>query len=84
MNKIQEIITAWKLSFTPTEKQVELAKQRYEVCESCENKKNVVGKFPVCGLCFCPLNKKTFSPKKNSCQINKWNEVDKKFLDILI
>lgn len=83
MNKVQEIVLAWKLSISPTERQVDLAKERFNVCESCENKRNVIGKFPVCGLCFCPLNKKTFSPKKNSCEINKWNSVDKKYDDIL-
>jgi hypothetical protein len=83
MNKLQEIIIAWNLSIRPTEPQIDLAKERFSICENCENKKDVIGKFPVCGLCYCPLNKKTFSPKLNSCEIGMWNNVDEKYKTIL-
>jgi hypothetical protein len=80
MNKIEEIFKAWKISYNPTNEQNELAAARLEICSKCEHKAhNETLGLTLCGLCGCPLNKKSFSPKANACDIGKWNLVDKKY-----
>ena len=81
MNKLQEIFTAWNISFNPNNEQNELASKRIEVCNTCENKKkNVIG-ANYCGLCGCALKAKVFTPVKNACPAGKWDKIDNVMVD---
>jgi hypothetical protein len=79
MNKLQEIFTAWKTSFNPTESQKELATLRSEICAGCEHKQVIA--FARCGLCGCPISGKIHSPVQNACPAGKWGEIDKHFFE---
>lgn len=72
MNKIREIVTAWAISFSPTEEQKAKAEQRLEICQSCENAgQGPLG--PFCKLCGCAFRAKVFTPVQNGCPAGKWN-----------
>jgi hypothetical protein len=77
MNKIQEIFTAWNISFNPNDEQAELASKRIEICNSCEHKKQNVLFKNVCELCGCSLSKKVFTPIVGGCPDGRWNDIDK-------
>jgi hypothetical protein len=82
MNVI-EIINAWKIANNPTPKQEELAKLRFKICDTCPSKKVItkkIGLATVCDKCGCPISKKIFSPKFNSCPLEKWAEVDNRYI----
>jgi rubredoxin len=83
MNKIQEIFTAWAISFDPNQEQSELASERIAICNECEFKATT----PIihCSLCGCALRAKIFTPLKGNevtptCPQHKWKEVEDKFL----
>jgi len=76
MNKIQEIFTAWGISFNPNSEQSELASKRIEICNSCEHKKQNAIFKNVCELCGCALKAKIFTPVKGACPAGKWDIVD--------
>ena len=76
MNKIQEIFTAWNISFNPNDEQAELASKRIEICNSCEHKKQNTLFKNVCELCGCSLSKKVFSPIAGACPDGRWNDID--------
>jgi hypothetical protein len=79
MNKITEIVTAWMVSFNPTDEEKLLAEKRYEICFTCPNRVNKLG-VEVCDACGCPLSKKIFTLKDQStCPLNKWDEVNTEF-----
>jgi hypothetical protein len=71
---IKEIIEAWIISHSPTEKQKILAEKRAEVCKECPHRKDVL--VSICGLCGCPISKKIFTNDYNPCPDKKWKEVD--------
>lgn len=82
----KEVFTAWVKSFKPTLEEAKLAKERFNVCLSCDIRKEVIKGndwSAFCGKCGCPLNKKVFSNIFNSCPMEKWKEVDSKYLPIL-
>ena len=79
MNKIQEIFTAWAISFDPNEMQSELASERIQICDSCEFK--ATDPIIHCSICKCALRAKIFSPVKGACPQGKWEEVDNKHLE---
>ena len=82
MNKIKEIVTAWMISFNPSEDEKILAEKRYEICTSCPNRVTKLGK-EVCNACGCPLSKKIFTLKdQDSCPLKKWNDVETEFRKI--
>lgn len=70
MNKIEEIITSWLISYDPNNEQSELAAKRIEICDSCEFK-IVRLNIPICSACGCPLSRKVFTPV-GSCIKKKW------------
>ena len=75
-----EIINAWKIAYNPTPRQLKLANLRGEVCNSCPSKQVITKNLEIgtiCGECGCPLSKKIFSPKYNTCPLKKWEEIDK-------
>jgi hypothetical protein len=80
MAKVKEIFSAWGIMFNPNDAQAELATERIQICNMCENKRNE----PVihCGMCGCALKAKVFSPVNGACPAGKWAEVDDKFLKI--
>lgn len=79
MNKIEEIVTAWMVSFNPTDEEKLLAEKRYEICNSCPNRVTKLG-IEVCKKCGCPLSKKIFTLKdQESCPIKKWDDVNAEF-----
>jgi len=83
MNKLQEIFTAWGITFNPNEIQNELAYERIAICNGCENKTtNVIG-MNTCGLCGCVLKAKVFSPVMDACPAHKWLHIEKKYKNIL-
>jgi hypothetical protein len=65
MNKIEEIVKSWAISFNPTEEQQENAVNRLNICHSCEHMER--GVFDKCGLCGCFLKGKVFSPREKAC-----------------
>jgi hypothetical protein len=79
MAKVKEIFSAWGIMFNPNDAQAELATERIQICNGCENKKTEP--FIHCGLCGCALKSKIFSPVQGACPDNRWNEVDAKFLN---
>lgn len=66
----KEILQAWKNVLSPTDEVEGLAKERYDTCNSCDEKIEFLS-IEVCGQCYCPLKGKTHSPE-NSCPLNKW------------
>lgn len=83
MNKIKEIVTAWIVSFNPSNEEKLLAEKRYEICFSCEHRANNLLNIEVCKSCGCPLSKKIFTLKdQESCPLKKWDKVDVEFREI--
>lgn len=79
MNKALEIFEAWAIMFNPDDAQAELASERIQICDACENKQ--MSPMIHCSLCICPLKAKIYSPINGACPAGKWNEVDNKFLN---
>lgn len=72
MPDLYEIFESWKISFSPTEKQQEIAEERIRVCNECDYKEYLAFTY-ICGACGCPLKKKVYSPKgKTACPLKKW------------
>lgn len=88
-NKIEEIFTAWKISFNPNDAQADLAAKRIQICDSCEFKDVVetpVVKITRCSICGCALKGKiytarTYMDEGGSCPKQKWREVEKEWLE---
>jgi hypothetical protein len=76
MNKIQEIFSAWNISFNPNDNQSELALKRIEICNSCEHKKQNALFKNVCDLCGCSLKAKVFTPVLGACPDGRWDGID--------
>jgi hypothetical protein len=74
LNKIQEIFTAWGISFNPSDAQVQIASDRIEICDTCENKRT----SPIihCGLCGCALRAKIYTPVDDACPAGKWPKIE--------
>jgi len=88
MNKIEEIFKSWRISFNPDDDQVELAKGRIEICDSCEFKEEAgdnILRFTRCTVCGCVLKGKIYTPKTyldegGSCPKEKWKDVEDEWL----
>jgi hypothetical protein len=80
---IKEIVSAWMISFNPSEEEKVLAEKRYEVCSGCDKRGlNKLG-IEVCKACGCPLSKKIFTLKdQESCPLKKWDNVNQEFRKI--
>ena len=74
MNKLQEILESYLISFNPTQEQKELAEKRLQVCNDCEFW--IQGTIrDYCNKCGCTTSAKVFSPKgADSCPMKKWIE----------
>lgn len=81
---LKEIYKSWLISFNPTNTQRNLSKDRIAICNECPSlsKRLNINKdwAAYCGECGCPINKKVFSMSTNPCPLNKWNEIDEKYL----
>lgn len=81
-----EIINAWITAANPNETQTQLAKERLNVCMSCDFRKEFIHNkewSALCGACGCPIKKKIFTDQYGSCPKNKWNELEDKYKSIL-
>ena len=75
MNKLVEIGKAWITAANPSPEQKLIAEHRLAVCDGCEHKTHQdIMNFWYCNACGCPLNKKVFSPMKDSCPKQKWEQ----------
>ena len=84
--KYKEIFHAWLTSFNPSKEELVIAQERLDVCMGCEYKKELIKKSKwsaYCDKCGCPLNKKIFSNTYNPCPLEKWIEVDSKYLKLI-
>lgn len=82
-----EIINAWFTSINPNETESNLAKERVNICLKCDFRKEVIRNkkwSAVCGKCGCPIQKKIFTNQYGSCPLNKWDEVEKKYIKNLL
>ena len=75
MNKIKEIVISWWRAENPTKQQSDVAEKRLAVCMKCDSRKESSVFDYVCGECGCPLGKKIFTPKIDSCDLGKWNHI---------
>jgi hypothetical protein len=74
MVNLAEIVKSWENATFPTEELKKRATERAAICAGCEMVRKVAIpglSFAYCGVCNCPISKKTYSPKK-SCPLNKW------------
>jgi hypothetical protein len=83
-----EIATSWYNKLIHSDKLKKLADERFNICLSCEHKKEIFeGKewSLKCGACGCPLKGKVYTPntyfhKGGSCPLEKWKEVEDEYL----
>lgn len=83
MNKFQEILTAWRNKWNPTEEMKKLSEMRLRICKECAWRKEVIEGINwsvICGQCGCPLDAKSHSPVKGACPLGKWNDVENTML----
>lgn len=87
MINVKDIFNSWIKSFNPPQKELNRAKERFEICLGCEFRKEMIENKKwtlVCGSCGCPLQAKVYSSVINPCPENKWEAVDKKYDSIPI
>lgn len=81
---IRKIVEAWSISLNPSEKQIELANKRWNICETCPNKvetfKDKEWSY-ICGACGCPLKKKIFTNEDDGCPKGFWVDVEKDYFE---
>lgn len=83
MIDIKDIFDSWTKMVSPTDIELQRAKDRFQVCLGCEFKKELIKNkvwSMFCDECGCPLEAKVYSSTINPCPKNKWEEVDKKYL----
>jgi len=74
---VEDIFKSWIKTINPTEEQLQLAKERLDICNTCPSKQKGMGKMNICNLCNCPISYdekpigKTYS-EKNDCPLHKW------------
>jgi hypothetical protein len=67
---IKELIKGWAFEMMPNEERQEIAANRYEICNTCEDK-DIRYNEEYCKQCGCVLKSKIFHEGAN-CPINKW------------
>jgi hypothetical protein len=79
-NKVKEIAEAWIIAASPTDKQLKLAADRYEICKTCSNLETALERTKLeylkCSMCGCPISKKIFTATYSACPDNKWIDVE--------
>jgi hypothetical protein len=78
---LKEIANSWLIAANPSPLQKEIAQKRYNTCLQCEHYRETraVTHDEHCNDCGCPLRKKIFSPKFNSCPQDKWLDIDTQY-----
>jgi hypothetical protein len=71
-----KIAKAWITSYNPTEKELNIANERYSICNICPSKVKTILSYDKCNECGCPISKKIFSDQFNDCPLEKWELVD--------
>lgn len=87
MINLKDIFNSWITSVNPSETELQRAKERFEICSTCEFKKQVLEKkewILYCGACGCIIKGKVYSSVVNPCPKNKWEDVDRKYKSIPI
>ena len=74
-----KIAKAWIASYNPNEKQLNMAKDRYTICDVCPSKVESTMFNYKCNECGCPISKKIFSSTFNDCPLSKWESIDLKY-----
>lgn len=80
---MKEIITAWIIKAKPNDSQKKLAEERYQICEQCPERKNLLSNrkwSEHCGECGCLLEGKVFTRSYDACPLHKWLPVEAKYL----
>ena len=89
MNKIEEIFTAFRISFNPNSEQFDLASKRIMICNDCEFKSilELTSTLTIarCSVCGCILKGKiytvlTYQDPSGSCPKEKWKSVEEQWL----
>ena len=71
-NIIEGWVNKWNEESLPPHQKL-TAKNRMALCNTCENKKNILNLYFYCKGCGCKLPEKTFSFRDtNICPLNKW------------
>ncbi len=81
-----EIVNAWVIAANPNETQAQLAKERFDVCSTCDFRKEFIQNkewSTICGPCGCPIKKKIFTDQMGSCPEKKWNILEENYKSIL-
>lgn len=85
MIDLKDIFISWAKSYNPSKLEFDRAKERFDICSSCEFKKELLKKKEwsiYCGVCGCLIKKKVFSDSISPCPKNKWEAVDIKYKTI--
>jgi hypothetical protein len=84
--KVAEIAEAWIIATNPTDEQLKLADDRYEICKTCPNLRKVLARTKLeylqCGKCGCPISKKIFSNSYGACPAGKWIDVENQYFNL--
>ena len=78
---LKEISEAWIIAAKPNETQKKLAQLRYGICHECPFSNTILG-VEICGKCGCPISKKIFTNKYDSCPEHKWKEIESEFFEL--
>jgi hypothetical protein len=74
MNKLQIIMDGWKNFVFKSPEVEKIAKQRAEICSSCDNCVFISGKGVGCSKCMCPFVSKLRATGER-CPLGKWESV---------
>lgn len=89
MNKIEEIFTAFRISFSPDHEQAELASKRIMICNDCEFKSilELTSTLTIarCSVCGCILKGKIYTPVTHEtgggCPKGFWTQVESEIIN---
>jgi hypothetical protein len=87
MINLKDIFNSWITYYNPSETELKRAEERFEICSSCEFKKELFKKKKwtlYCGVCGCVIHAKVYSSVISPCPKDKWVDVDKKYKSIPI
>jgi len=85
-NNLSKIAKAWTISANPSEKQLKLAEDRYEICKQCPKFTKGLAKTKLeyykCAECGCPIDKKIFTDLWNACPLEKWIDIENEYFNV--
>jgi hypothetical protein len=77
MSNLIDIAKAWWIAANPTPEQSILANKRLEICKGCSSMEDSIVFVKKCGECGCPIGKKIFTNRMGTCDLHKWDTVEK-------